>query len=98
MALSDLIERLGRTIFEDPFNWSQFSQEQPEVAEIRLALIDEIKSKSHRAAGKNVFPHNLVRVHLLGVPETQSAAFNGDFLRRYFEQELRAGLKRSNYR
>jgi len=98
MALSDLIERLGRIIFEAPFNGSQFSRDQPEVAEIRLALIDEVKRKSHQAAGRRVFPHNLVRVHLLGVPETQSAAFNGDFFRNYFEKELKSSLKRSSYR
>jgi pSer/pThr/pTyr-binding forkhead associated (FHA) protein len=98
MALSDLIERLGRTIFEAPFSGTQFSQDQPELAEIRLALLDEIKSKSHRVAGRSVFPHNLVRVHLLGVPEAQSDAFRGDFFPSYFEQELRNGLTRANYR
>ena len=98
MALSDLIERLGRTIFEAPFSGSQLSTDQPELAEIRLALLDEIKSKSHRVAGRYVFPHNLVRVELLGVPEAQSAAFGGDFFPSYFEQELRSGLTRANYR
>ena len=96
MPLSDLIERLGRTIFEAPFGGSQL--DQPELAEIRLALLDEIKSKSHRVAGRYVFPHNLVRVELLGVPETQSAAFLGDFFPSYFQQELRSGLTRANYR
>ena len=96
MPLSDLIERLGRTIFEAPFSGVQL--DQPELAEIRLALLDEIKSKSHRVAGRYVFPHNLVRVELLGVPEAQSAAFHGDFFPTYFQQELRSGLTRANYR
>src|SRR6267143_1387119 len=98
MALSDLIERLGRTIFEAPFSGANFPQEQPELAEIRLALLDEIKSRSHRVAGQSVFPHNLVQVRLLGVPEGQSAVFPGDFFSSYFEQELRNGLIRANCR
>jgi len=61
-------------------------------------LLDEIKNKSHRVAGRYVFPHNLVRVELLGVPEAQSAAFHGDFFPSYFQQELRSGLTRANYR
>ena len=98
MPLSELIERLGRTIFEAPFSGAQLSTDQPELAEIRLALLDEIKSKSHRVAGRYVFPHNVVRVQLLGVPEAQAAAFLGDFFPHYFEQELRSGLTRANYR
>src|SRR5450432_1851726 len=98
MALSDLIEQLGRTIFEAPFGSGQVSQDLPELAEIRLALLDEIKSKSHRVAGRRVFAHNLVRVHLLGVPEKQAVAFEGDFFPKYFEQELKSGLTRANYR
>src|SRR6202790_2708239 len=98
MPLSELIERLGRTIFEAPFSGAQLATDQPELAEIRLALLDEIKSKSHRVAGRYVFPHNLVRVQLLGVPEAQAAAFLGDFFPHYFEQELRSGLTRANYR
>jgi pSer/pThr/pTyr-binding forkhead associated (FHA) protein len=98
MPLSDLIERLGRTIFEAPFSGAQLSTDQPELAEIRLALLDEIKSKSHRVAGRYVFPHNLVRVQLLGVPEAQSTAFAGDFFPTYFQQELTSGLTRANYR
>src|ERR1022692_4437836 len=98
MALSDLIERLGRTIFEAPFSTPQISSDQPELAEIRLALLDEIKSRSHKVAGRSVFPHNLVRVSLLGVPEEQSSVFVGDFFPKYFEQELRDGLTRARYR
>ena len=98
MPLSDLMERLGRTIFEAPFGGAQISTDQPELAEIRLALLDEIKSKSHRVAGRSVFPHNRVRVELLGVPEAESAVFSGEFFPKYFEQELRSGLTRANYR
>jgi len=98
VAFSDLIERLGRTIFEAPFGVAQLAQDLPELAEIRLALLDEIKSRSHRVAGRRVFAHNVVRVHLLGVPEEQGAAFLGDFFPKYFSQELKSGLARANYR
>jgi pSer/pThr/pTyr-binding forkhead associated (FHA) protein len=45
-----------------------------------------------------VFAHNRVSVHLLGVPETQAAIFRGEFFPNYFEQELKSGLARANYR
>ena len=98
MPLSDLMERLGRTIFEAPFGGAQISPDQPELAEIRLALLDEIKSKSHKVAGRSVFPHNVARVELLGVPEAESGVFSGEFFQNYFTQELRSGLTRANYR
>lgn len=98
MAIADLIERLGRTIFEAPFGGAQLAQDTPELAEIRLALLDEVKNRSHRAAGRRVFAHNLVRVQLLGVPEKQAAVFLGEFFPGYLERELKTGLTRANYR
>ncbi len=98
MPLSDVFEKLGRAIFESPFNAARLSQETPELAEIRLAAIDAIKSRSHRVAGKMVFPYNLVRIQLSGVPEAQARTFRTEFLSNYFDAELRAGLARSNYR
>ena len=56
MAISDLIEKIGRTIFEAPFGSMQISKNAPELAEIRLAVLDEVKAKSHRVSGKDVFP------------------------------------------
>jgi hypothetical protein len=98
MAVSEWIEKLGRTIFEAPFGTSQISKELPEIAEIRLAVLDEVKAKSHRVAGREVFPYNLVRIHVRGVPETQSGVLKGTFFSQFFEQELRSGLSRANYR
>jgi hypothetical protein len=98
MAVSNVIERLGRAIFEAPFGTRKISKDAPELAEIRIAVLDAVKAKSHRASGRNVFPYDLVRVHLLGVPEEQASVFGGGFLATYFTEELRASFDRSNYR
>ena len=98
MAISDLIEKLGRTIFEAPFGATQISKDAPELAEIRLAVLDEVKSRSHRVSGKDVFPYNLVRIHIRGVPSEQAAAFEGAFFARFFEEEVKGGLDRANCR
>lgn len=98
MAVSNIIERLGRAIFEAPFGGQKISKDAPELAEIRLAILDAVKEKAHRAGGKIVFPFNLIRVHLLGVPAEQAAVFRSAFLSGYFAEELRNGLTRSNYK
>jgi hypothetical protein len=98
MAVSNLIERLGRAIFEAPFGGQKISKDAPELAEIRLAVLDAVKEKAHRAGGKIVFPYNLIRVHLLGVPAEQAPVFRSAFLSSYFAEELRNGLTRSSYR
>ena len=98
MPLSELIEKLGRTIFEAPFGSTRIAKDAPELAEIRLAVLDEVKARSHRVSGKQVFPYNVVRIHLRGVPDSQAAVFKGAFFGQFFEQELKGGLARSNYR
>jgi len=98
MAVSEWIEKLGRTIFEAPFGTSQISKDAPELAEIRLAVLDEVKAKSHRVAGKDVFPYNLVRINIRGVPDNQASVLKGAFFGQFFEQELKGGLSRANYR
>ena len=98
MPVSNIIEKLGRAIFEAPFGTHKIAQDAPELAEIRIAVLDAVKAKSHRASGRNVFPYNLVRINLLGVPDEQASVFHGDFLSKYLAEELRAGLSRSNYR
>ena len=75
MPVSNIIEKLGRAIFEAPFGTHKIAQDAPELAEIRIAVLDAVKAKSHRASGRNVFPYNLVRIHLLGVPDEQAASF-----------------------
>lgn len=98
MAISNVIEKLGKAIFETPFGANRLAKDAPELAEIRLAVLDTIKAKSHRASGKDVFPYNLVRIQLLGVPEEQSSVFQSEFLTNYFAEEIKSGLARSSYR
>jgi hypothetical protein len=98
MAISDVIEKLGRAVFEAPFGGARIAKDAPEFAEIRLAILDSVKSQSHRAAGKSVFPYNVVSVHLLGVPADQAEVFQGEFLAAHFLEELKNGLVRSSFR
>lgn len=98
MAISDVIEKLGRAVFEAPFGGARIAKDAPEFAEIRLAILDCVKAKSHRAAGKNVFPYNVVSVNLMGVPADQADVFQGEFMAQHFLDELKNGLVRSNFR
>jgi pSer/pThr/pTyr-binding forkhead associated (FHA) protein len=98
VAISTVFEKLGKAIFETPFGAGRIAKDAPEMAEIRIAVLDAVKGKSHRASGKNVFPYNLIHIELRGVPETQVSAFEGDFLGSYFAQEIKKSLSRSSYR
>ncbi len=98
MALSNVIERLGRAVFESPFGANRIAKDAPELAEIRLLALDAIKANSHRVAGRSVFANDLVRIKLLGVPEEKAAIFQGEFLNKYFSEELKSALTRSSYR
>jgi hypothetical protein len=98
MALSDLLEKLGRGVFEAPFGALSQVTDSPEVAEIRFALLDEIKKKTQRAGGREIFPYDLIRIHLRGVSEKESAIFEGEFFRRYFEQEAQQHFEKTNCR
>jgi len=98
MAFSDAIERLGRRIFEAPFGGSKLSEEAPELTEIRLAVLDAVKSKSHRAGAVRVFPFEIVRIHLRGIPEEQASAFESGFLGDCLAQDLQQALTRASVR
>ena len=94
MNLSHIFEKLGHAVFEAPFN-AGGSQEPPEVAEIRFALLDEIRKKSYRSGGKRVFPYNYVRINVRGVEDSRSGVFKADFFKHYFEQEVRNSLRKA---
>lgn len=98
MAISNVLEKLGRAVFESPFGANRLARDAPELAEIRLAALDVIKARSHRLSGKNVFPHDLIRIELLGIPDEQKAVFQSDFVTNYFAEELKRALTRSSYR
>ena len=98
MPISDALEKLGRAIFETPFNAARLAAGVPELAEIRLAALEAIKAKSHRVGGARVFPYNRICIHLRGIPESQAEVLQDSFLTGYLKQELMKALARSSYR
>jgi hypothetical protein len=97
MNLADYLEKWGRTIFEGPFAHGE-DGEPPELAEIRFAILDQVREKSYRSGGKKVFPFNLVHIHLRGIEDSRAPVFTGKFFRNYVEQELRASLEKNECR
>lgn len=98
MKLSDVIERLGRTVFEAPFGaTAQAIGDAPEAAEIRIALLDEIRNNIQRAGGHVLFPYNMVRVHIRASPE-EGAVFEHNFFRRFLDEEVRKTLSKEGCR
>ena len=94
MRIAELIERLGRSVFEAPFGaGAEFVGETPEIAEVRIALLDEIKKKIQRAGGKALFPYNIVRV-VIRADDSEAAVFDREFFRNFFEEEVRKGLEK----
>ncbi len=94
MKISEIIERLGRTVFEAPFGANaQAIGESPEVAEIRIAVLDEVKKKIQRAGGQALFPYNVVRIEIRAAAD-EGAVFERDFFRRFFDEEVRKGLSK----
>lgn len=98
MGLSELLERLGRNVFEAPFSAASQMSDSPEVAEIRVAILEKIRNRSQRAGGHDIFPYNVIRIHIRGAGNRDSAIFERDFLRKFFEQEIRTSLGRRNCR
>jgi len=97
MNLADFLEKFGRTVFEGPFVHTQ-SDEPPELAEIRLAILDQVREKSYRLGGRKVFPFNVVHIYVRGIEDSRASTFTGKFFRTYFEQELRGSLDRNECR
>jgi hypothetical protein len=97
MNLADYLEKWGRTIFEGPFSHGP-GDEPPEVAEIRFAILDQVREKSYRSGGRKVFPFNVAHIHLRGIEDSRAPVFTGKFFRKYFEQELRASLDKAECR
>jgi hypothetical protein len=94
MKISEIIERLGRKVFEAPFGANaQAIGESPEVAEIRIAVLDEVKKKIQRAGGHALFPYNVVRIQIRAAAD-EGAVFERDFFRRFFDEEVRKGLSK----
>jgi len=94
MKIAEVIERLGRTVFEAPFGANApILGESPEIAEIRIAVLDEVKKKIQRAGGHVLFPYNVVRIQI-GAAANEGAVFEREFFRRFFDEEVRKGLSK----
>jgi FHA domain len=98
MNIGDFLEKWGKTLFEAPLAVGSKTDEPPELAEIRLAVLDRVREKSYRSGGKKVFPYDLLRVEMRGVEESRRDVFAGRFFRKYIEQEVRAALRDSGCR
>jgi hypothetical protein len=92
MNVGQFLEKWGRTMFERPLATAPNPEEPPELAEIRLAILDQVRQKSYRSGGRKVFPFDLLRVELRGVEASREPIFAGQFFRKYLEQEVRHAL------
>ena len=95
MTIDEFLEKWGRTMFEAPLASAGPSARtsRRKLAEIRLAVLDQVREKSYRSGGRKVFRYDLLRVELRGVEESRRGIFAGRFFRRYLEQELRNALR-----
>jgi hypothetical protein len=100
MSLGEFLERFGRAVFEAPLRGGPAAdlKEPEELAEIRLAVLDQVREKSYRSGGRKVFPYDLLRVHLRGLEESRREIFAGNFFRRYLETEITAALRNAGCR
>lgn len=92
MNLTDFLEKFGRTLFEAPLETAPNPEEPPELAEIRLAVLDQVREKSYRSGGRKVFPYDLLRIELRGIEESRCSVFTGLFFRNYLQGEVRRAL------
>ncbi len=88
MKLTDFLEKWGRTVFESPLARTAPVESPAELAEIRFAVLDEVRRHSYRAGARQVFPFDLVRVRMRGVEESRAAVFHSGFFRQYLEHEI----------
>ena len=92
MNLTDFLERWGRNILEVPLASRTNPEEPPELAEIRLAVLDQVREKTCLSGGRKVFPYDLLRIELRGTEEGRRSIFGGAFFRDYLESEVRRAL------
>src|SRR5690348_1965947 len=98
MNVGDFLERWGRTLFEAPLAALPQPQEPPELAEIRLAVLDHVQAKTVSGGGRKVFPYDLVRIDLRGAAESSAPIFRGNFFRQYLEHEVKDALRNAGCR
>src|SRR3954469_13525219 len=97
MPVPDWIEKIGRKVFESPFG-ADGTTETPELAEIRLILLDAVRAKCQRVAGRQVFVYNTVNITVRGVHQADQEAWRSPFLNGMLQRELEASLKKAGVR
>lgn len=98
MNLTEFLEKFGRTLFESPLARTASVESPPELAEIRFAVLDEVRRNSYRAGARRVFPFDLVRVSMRGVEESRAHVFRSGFFRQYLEHEIQGSLRADHVR
>ena len=98
MNLTEFLEKFGRTMFESPLARTASVESPPELAEIRFAVLDEVRRNSYRAGARRVFPFDLVRVSMRGVEESRAGVFRSGFFRQYLEHEIQGSLRADHVR
>jgi hypothetical protein len=78
---------------ERPLVTASNPDDPPELAEIRHAVMDEVRGKSYRAGPGKVFPYDVIRISMRGVEHSRAAVFNSGFFRMYLEQEIQSSLR-----
>ena len=98
MSITEFLEKWGRTLFETPLAAVPKPAEPPELAEIRLAVLDQVQEKSYRSGGRKIFPFDDVRVDLRGVEDERAPVFQGKFFQQYIQQEVHGALRNAGCR
>jgi FHA domain len=98
MSISEFLEKWGRALFEAPLAAVPKPAEPPELAEIRLAVLDQVHERSYRSGGRKVFPFDDLRVDLRGVEEDRAPALQTKFFQQYLEQEVCGALRNAGCR
>jgi hypothetical protein len=98
MTVTDFLEKWGRTLFEGPLARTAPLESPRELAEIRFAVLEEVRRNSYRAGARMVFPFDLVRVTMRGVEESRAAVFRSGFFRQYLEHEIQGKLRAEGVR
>ena len=98
MNLTEFLEKWGQTVFEKPLARTAPLESPRELAEIRFAVLEEVRRNSYRAGARMVFPFDLVRVTMRGVEESRAAVFSSGFFRGYLEHEIQGHLHADSVR
>jgi hypothetical protein len=98
MNVTEFLEKWGRTVFEKPLTRTAPLESPRELAEIRFAVLEEVRRNSYRAGARMVFPFDLVRVSMRGVEESRAPVFRSGFFRSYLEHEIQGNLRADSVR